>query len=241
MLQDIFIGIEMKKYISNYRIDKSDLLIFLQSDYFKMKLPGRIICNLDTLVSSLWFKKKFKSIIQDKEVELSENDQNYMKKIIDFRKKWISLFDTHNPSDPLSISKLIDNMPIETNQSTSGQQNPNDQPSNNFVKVNNGTNNSNNYNNTKGESQNPSQKSIFDITVNSVEVDDTNNKDINETKEKLNVQNDENKPVDLLKQLPVDQDTNSRRQKMLRICTYISIGVIAFGILVGFIFYIFSK
>ncbi|EOB12425.1 hypothetical protein NBO_444g0004, partial [Nosema bombycis CQ1] len=121
------------------------------------------------------------------------------------------------------------------------QENPNDQPSNDFVKVDNGTNNSNNYNNTKGESQNPSQESIFDITVNSVEVDDTNNKDINETKEKPNVKNNENKAVDLVKQPPVDQDIASRSQKTLRICTYISIGVIAFGMLVGFIFYIFSK
>jgi hypothetical protein len=60
----------MRKYILNYKNDKTDFLIFTQNEYFLNKLTYRIIENLNGLLSALELKKKIDSFVQGKLVVL---------------------------------------------------------------------------------------------------------------------------------------------------------------------------
>jgi hypothetical protein len=113
---DIVISNEMRKYILNYKNDKTDFLIFTQNEYFLNKLTYRILENLNDLLSALELKKKIDGFVQGKLVELSENDQMFMNEIEVLNHKFKKLFYVNDRSTPLTFYEIIESITVEVKE-----------------------------------------------------------------------------------------------------------------------------
>nr|AHW68380.1 hypothetical protein NP_05A10 [Nosema pernyi] len=122
MHDDILIARELKKYLSNYQNDKTDFLIFSQTDYFENRLLEKIKVNLQKCLYAFWKKNDtLGNILGKNYAKFSDDDDKYTERIEKLRKDLISAFNLDDPSEQQTFKKIISNLenPVQNNDISS--------------------------------------------------------------------------------------------------------------------------
>jgi hypothetical protein len=152
---DILIAREMKKYLLNYQNDdKTDFLIFSQTDYFRNKLSQKIKVNLICVKNVLLHKLTTICNLTRHEVcKLSHDDNDCYERIIKLQKDFKSVFNSDDPSVAQSFQTIITNLecnPLQNDitPSRNGSDNEDQNLINGQLELNNDENQNNNTDQT---------------------------------------------------------------------------------------------
>jgi hypothetical protein len=157
---DILIARELMKYLLNYQNDdKTDFLIFSQTDYFMNKLSEKIKGNLKKFYNILCNKDTtLKKMTRNKDHKISDNDYDCYKRIDKLQKDLKSVFNSKDSSTAQTFQTIITNLkynPVQNDitPSRNGFDGENQNTINEQSELNNDENQSTNNDQTNKETK----------------------------------------------------------------------------------------